>query len=152
MIGDPVECPFCRIADKHEDAVVVYEDADVMAFLDRSPIRDGHTQIIPKRHFPTFDTLPLDLAARIVTVGQQLARRLKSRYGVERVAFVFTGGDVAHAHAHIVPMHEPTDITSARYIVSPDTTFGSLHLRADRPTLLRVRDALGTIEPPGIPT
>ena len=147
-----MECLFCRIAEKQTDAVVVYEDADVMAFLDIAPIRDGHTQLIPKRHFPSFDTLPFDLAGRIVAVGQQLARRLKTRYSVERVAFAFTGGDVDHAHAHIVPLHARTDITSARYIVSPsEPTFGSLHLRADRQTLLRVRDALGTIAPPDIP-
>ena len=30
------------------------------------------------------------------------------------VAFLFTGGDVAHAHAHVVPMHEKTGITSRR--------------------------------------
>ncbi|HEY6255350.1 MAG TPA: hypothetical protein VIY51_06100, partial [Xanthobacteraceae bacterium] len=42
---------------------------------------------------------------------------------VPRVAFLFTGGDIAHVHAHAVPIHEPTDITSRRYIVEETVTF-----------------------------
>jgi catechol 2,3-dioxygenase-like lactoylglutathione lyase family enzyme len=70
-------------------------------------------------HYETFDVIPPELAGRIVALGQDLARRMKAAYGVERVAFLFTGGDVPHAHAHVVPMHEKTDVTSARYVVSP---------------------------------
>jgi histidine triad (HIT) family protein len=42
---------------------------------------------------------------------------------VERVGLFFTGVDIAHAHAHVVPMVEPTDITSRQYIVEPTVTF-----------------------------
>jgi histidine triad (HIT) family protein len=45
---------------------------------------------------------------------------------VPRVAFLFTGGDIAHVHAHVVPMWEKTDITSRRYIVEERLTFRSL--------------------------
>jgi histidine triad (HIT) family protein len=138
-----MSCPFCRIAAGELDAVVVYEDAEVVAFLDVGPIRPGHTQIIPRRHVETFERLPPALASRIVTLAQQLARRMKAVYAVERVALLFTGGDVPHAHAHVVPMHAKTDITSARYIVEPgELRMSAEHLRADRATLLRVREEL----------
>ena len=140
------ECIFCRIADGSADAVVLYEDSEVMAFLDIAPIRPGHTHIIPKQHFDTFDVLPSELAGRIMVLGQIIARKLKSVYRVGRVAFVFTGGDVAHAHAH-VPMVEKTDITSARYIVSPqELQWASDHLNVGRDTLLEVRRTLGMSE------
>jgi histidine triad (HIT) family protein len=68
---------------------------------------------------------------------------MKEVYGVERVAFLFTGGDVAHVHAHVVPMHHKTDVTSARYIVSPDDIrWGSDHLLVDQDALRAVRDVL----------
>lgn len=68
---------------------------------------------------------------------------MKELYKVERVAFFFTGTDVAHAHAHVVPIHEKMDVTSARYIVSQkDIHWSSGHLRADAETLKRVRDEL----------
>jgi len=48
--------------------------------------------------------------ASIAVVGQKLAAVMKRLYRVPRVALLFTGGDVAHVHAHVVPMHEKTDI------------------------------------------
>jgi histidine triad (HIT) family protein len=119
-------CVFCRIAQREIVSHVVYEDHLVVAFLDRSPIRPGHTQIIPKRHYDYFDDLPLHTATRIVEVGQKLAKVMKGIYRVPRVAFVFTGGDITHAHAHAVPLHEGTDITSRRYIVENQLTFRPL--------------------------
>jgi histidine triad (HIT) family protein len=138
------DCLFCRIARHDVPAVVLYEDADVMAFLDRTPIRPAHTQVIPKIHLPTFEELPEQLASKLLHTGQQLARRMKDVYEVERVAFLFTGGDVPHAHAHVIPMHEKTDITSGRYLVSPSQPeWGSDHLKVDPGELARVKQELG---------
>jgi len=142
-------CPFCDIAADPRRAVTLYEDENVVAFLDRGAIRPGHTQIISRDHIPTFEMLPAALLLRIGALGQQLAQRMKTVYGVERVAFLFTGGDVAHVHAHVVPLHAKTDITSARYITAPDAvSWGSAHLRQDREALLVERDRLAFIPAP----
>ena len=114
---------FCRIAQREIDSHAVYEDDLVFSFLDLGPIRPGHTQIIPKHHYDYFDDVPPDTAARMVEIAQKLAKVMKRLYGVARVAFVCTGGDIAHAHAHIMPMHEATDITSRRYIAEDQLTF-----------------------------
>jgi histidine triad (HIT) family protein len=142
-------CPFCQIAADPQRVVVLYEDADVIAFLDRGPIRPGHTQIIARDHVAAFELLPPPLLSKIAALGQQLAQRMKVVYGVDRVAFLFTGGDVAHVHAHVVPMHAKTDITSARYIVSPENvSWGSGHLQMAREALMAVRDELGFVAAP----
>ncbi|HXU42181.1 MAG TPA: HIT family protein [Burkholderiales bacterium] len=134
---------FCRIAAGEIPSVRVHEDADVIAFLDIAPMRPGHTVIVPKSHVETFEQLPAALANRILALGQQLAARMKALYKVERVAFFFTGTDIAHAHAHVVPIHEKMDITSARYLVSQkEISWSSEHLRTDAETLKRVRDEL----------
>jgi histidine triad (HIT) family protein len=57
---------------------------------------------------------------------------MKRTLRVPRVAFLFTGGDIAHVHAHAVPIHEETDITSRRYIVEENVTFRSLPSPSDR--------------------
>lgn len=135
-----MNCAFCRIAAGSLDAVVLYEDTEVVAFLDISPVRPGHTQVIPRAHVETFEQLSPLLAARIIAVGQALARRMKVVYDVDRVAFVFTGGDVPHAHAHVIPMHLSTDVTSMRYIAEPQNiSLSADHLRVERELLERVR-------------
>jgi histidine triad (HIT) family protein len=117
--------PFCGIARKEFGAEIVYEDDLIVAFLDCGPIRPGHTQIIPRAHTPYFEDLPELTANRVIQLGQRLSRGMKVLFGVERVAFLFTGGDVAHAHAHVLPMHEKTDITSRLYIAEETLTFRS---------------------------
>jgi histidine triad (HIT) family protein len=125
------DCLLCRIAAHDVGAHVLHEDDRLFAFLDISPIRPGHALIMPKRHFPYFDDMPADLAASILALGQKLAAAMKRIYGVPRVSFLFTGGDVPHAHAHLVPMHEKTDITSRRYIAEEQLTFRDMPRASD---------------------
>lgn len=99
-----MSCEFCAIARRDLAAHVVHADDIICAFLDRAPIRPGHTLIVPHLHITAFDEAPLYVVTAIVAFGQQLATAMKGLYGVERVAFAFTGGDVAHLHAHVVPM------------------------------------------------
>ena len=137
-----MDCLFCRIGRRELPSVVLAEHEDILMFLDICPIRLGHAQIIPKQHYESFELLPPELAAKMIGLGQRLAQRMKALYRVERVAFVFTGGDVPHAHAHVLPMHEKSDITSARFALGPMPPLGSQHLRAGRDELERVRDEI----------
>lgn len=110
------DCLFCRIARGELPAHKAYEDDHVLAFLDLHPIRPGHTLVIPKAHHVWFEDLPPDLASHVMTCAQNLARRMKRFYEVERVALFFTGIHVPHAHAHVVPMQHPHDVTSLAYL------------------------------------
>jgi histidine triad (HIT) family protein len=116
-------CLFCRIARHEIPAHVIHEDERLLAFLDIQPVRPGHTLIIPKQHYPYYEDMPADLAGNILNLGQKLGRHMKRLYGVERVGFAFTGIHVAHAHAHVIPMHHPQDVTSTQYIEQQDLTF-----------------------------
>ena len=136
----PDTCIFCRIALGEVEAHEVYRDENIVAFLDIEPNREGHVQIIPVEHFPTFESLPPDLGADIFRLGQRIASVQKRIYTVERVAFMFTGGDIPHAHAHVVPLLEKTDITSRRYIKEIKLTWKALPRPED--SLLRETAAL----------
>ena len=116
-------CLFCAIAAGRAPAHIVHETARLVAFLDIAPIRPGHLQIIPRAHYPTFEALPPDLAAEILHLGQDFAEVQRRLYGVSRVGFLFTGGDIPHAHAHVVPLVSAGDITSRRYIAEPRVTW-----------------------------
>jgi histidine triad (HIT) family protein len=86
---------------------------------------------VPRDHFPYFDDAPADIVCSIALAGQKIAAALKRLYRVPRVAFLFTGGDIAHVHAHVVPMLDKTDITSRRYIVEDNVTFRDMPQAAD---------------------
>jgi len=118
-------CIFCQIASGEVAVDLIYHDELIAAFPDNHPIRPGHTMIVSREHFPYFEDLPEATANRILHVGQRLASGMKELYKVPRVAFAFTGGDHPHAHAHVIPMHEKTDLTSRRYILEENLTFRS---------------------------
>jgi histidine triad (HIT) family protein len=140
------QCLFCRIISREVAAHIIHEDERIMAFLDRGPIRPGHTQIVPKQHYPYFDEAPAEVLAAVVTVGQRLARVMKKTLRVPRVAFLFTGGDIAHVHAHLVPIHEKTDITSRRYIVEEIVTFRGLPPASDEELARTAGDLRSALE------
>ncbi len=117
-----LNCLFCQLSaapTSHE----IYRDEDIFAILVLNPIRPGHALILPRAHYPYFDDMPADIAAHIMEFGQRLGRIQKQVFNVERAAFLYTGGDIPHAHAHVLPLHEKTDITSTRYIIQKDLTF-----------------------------
>lgn len=116
-------CLFCEIAAGRIPAHRVAETENLVAFLDIAPVRPGHVQIVPRTHHAYFDDLPAELAAEIVQLGQRVAKALKAIYGVKRVAFMFTGNDLAHAHAHLIPMVRSDDVTSRRYIAEEIVTY-----------------------------
>lgn len=130
-------CIFCRIASGAIPSHVIYEDDQLKAFLDIHPIRPGHVLIVPKSHHDYFDDMPPELASAVVHLGQRLGKAMKAIYGVERVAFLFTGTDVTHVHAHVLPMHEKMDITSPVYIQQQELSF-QLAPRASDDDLRRV--------------
>ena len=116
-------CIFCQIAQGEIDSYIVYENDVLKAFLDCRPIRPGHVQIIPKEHFEYFDDLPTSIANEIFELAQRIGKAQKKLYNVDRVGFLFTGGDVKHAHAHVVPLVGKNDITSREYIKEKELTF-----------------------------
>ena len=117
------DCIFCRIANGVEHAAVICETSELMVFADHNPIRESHVQIIPKDHIVCFEDLPKSLVGQIMFIGQKIAKAQKQIYGIERVGFIFSGHDVAHCHAHVVPLHDKDDITSRRFFASGDVRY-----------------------------
>lgn len=86
----------------------VYEDEHVLAFLDINPIQPGHTLVVPKiASKNALDADPEDLA-RLITVGQRLAKAIMEAVGCDGVNFLINNGEAAgqvvfHTHLHIIP-------------------------------------------------
>lgn len=119
------DCVYCDIALGRSPAHIVLETRAHLVFADPAPIRPGHLVLLPKAHHSCFEDLPPALAGGLMRQGQRLARLLKAEYDVARVGFVITGFEAPHAHAHLVPLVEPGDITSRRYIPLKEVPFAA---------------------------
>ncbi len=107
-----MECVFCKIVSGELPAAKVYEDEEVLAFIDIESIRPGHTLVIPKKHFVYMQDMSDDLYAKVSLVAKNIALSQQKAYECEKIGQMVSGWDVDHAHLHIIPMQDPKDITS----------------------------------------
>lgn len=89
----------------------VYEDDQVLAFLDVNPLSRGHTLVIPKQPAATLDVLDDDSAAAIGRVLPRIARAVLEASGATEFNVLQNNGAgahqaVFHVHFHIIPKHE----------------------------------------------
>jgi histidine triad (HIT) family protein len=86
----------------------LYEDQQVLAFLDIAPVAPGHALVIPKEPAPTLDLLSDEAAAAIGRVLPRLCRALKAATGTTHFNVLQNNGRLAHqavdhVHFHIIP-------------------------------------------------
>ncbi len=106
------DCIFCKLVAKEIPAHVVYEDDQVLAFLDIHPIRPGHVLVVPKTHEPDLYKLSPEHYQAVMAIVQEVSGRIAERLSPKKVGLMVMGWDVAHAHVHVVPMENTGDITS----------------------------------------
>ena len=100
-----MESIFTRIIQGEIPAHIIYEDDQVLAFLDNSPLTDGHTLLIPKQEIDYLFDLPDELYNYLWTVAKKLARPLQTAMGSKRVGVIVEGFLVPHTHIHLVPIN-----------------------------------------------
>ncbi len=86
----------------------VYEDAQVLAFLDINPLSRGHLLVIPKEPAATLDQLSDEAAAALGRVLPRLCRAVIAVTGVREYNVLENNGSsahqaIAHVHFHIIP-------------------------------------------------
>lgn len=107
-------CIFCKIAQHEFSSQIVYEDNDVLAFLDINPITKGHTLIIPKKHYDDFATCPSKLFARMHAIAARLSKHYDTvlhpkGYNILSNMREAAGQSVFHVHLHLIPRYNDTD-------------------------------------------
>ena len=104
---------FSRIVSGELPAFKVAEDADHLAFLDITPLVEGHTLVIPKQETDyIFDLTPQALAA-LTVFGQRVAQGVRAAVPCQRVGVAVIGLEVPHAHIHLIPLNKVSDMNFA---------------------------------------
>ena len=103
-------CIFCKIVKDEIPSVKVWEDEKFLAFLDIFPATEGHTLIIPKKHYENIFDMPKDVLKDSAEVAQKIAFLLKEKLGAEGINLLnsnnkIAGQEVPHYHIHVIPRY-----------------------------------------------
>lgn len=104
---------FARILRGELPAIKVYEDDQVLAFMDIMPQADGHTLVIPKTPALTLLDLDPQVAAYTIQIVQKIAQAIEKGLDTQGIVLMQLSGasagqTVPHVHFHLIPtsVHE----------------------------------------------
>lgn len=104
------ETIFSKIISGEIPCFRVYEDTQVLAFLDINPLSKGHTLVIPKEQAETLDQLSDESAAALGRVLPRISRAVLHATGAQAFNILQNNGAsahqaVMHVHFHIIPKY-----------------------------------------------
>jgi histidine triad (HIT) family protein len=108
---DVNSCVFCKIVRKQAPASLVYDDENVLAFLDTRPLNEGHTLVIPKEHYVNVFEAPEELVAHLYRIVRRVALAVKESTKADGISVIQQNGKAAgqeifHLHVHVIPRYE----------------------------------------------
>ncbi len=103
-----IQCQFCRIIEKKGKAVILYENDEIIAFLDNEPFNLGHTLVLPKKHYRFITDMPDEEVGQIYKKVNSFAKAIASSVKADGLNIGQSNGDIAsqtifHVHVHIIP-------------------------------------------------
>ena len=103
-----MNCIFCKIINGEIPSYKIYEDDEILAFLDINPVNPGHTLIIPKEHTLDVTTINNDVLIKILDKSRDIASLLIEKMGAQGFTLVQNNGvaqEVKHFHLHVMPKY-----------------------------------------------
>ena len=102
---------FCKIIDGDIPCHKLYEDNDVIAFLDISQVTKGHALVVSKKHYDNFLTAEKEDMHKVMDVAQllgQVAIKFLGARGVNILTNCYekAGQTVMHFHVHVIPRYD----------------------------------------------
>jgi diadenosine tetraphosphate (Ap4A) HIT family hydrolase len=103
------ECAFCRIIHGDIPSYKVIETEHAWVQLDRAPLSDGHTLVVPKFHAEKLHELPERYVVEVAGLVQRVAMALSGGsggavdYNVLQNNGRLAGQSVPHVHFHVIP-------------------------------------------------
>ncbi len=126
---------FSKIAAGEIPAHKVAESNDYLAFLEISPLAEGHVLVIPKAEVDNLFDLDDDVYTGLQLFAKIVAVAIKEAIPCKKVGVAVIGLEVPHAHIHLIPVNRVDDINFAR----PKLTFTDEQLAA---TALKIKQAI----------
>jgi len=105
---------FSKIISGEIPSFIVAENENFLAFLDVFPIAKGHVLVIPKREIDYLFDITSDEYLEFWKFAQLVAKAMDRAITCKRIGVAVIGLEVPHAHIHLVPLNNISDINFER--------------------------------------
>lgn len=105
---------FSKIVAGEIPSYKIEENENFLAFLDINPLAEGHTLVIPKTEVDYIFDISTEEYKEFWAFAKKVALKIKSKIDCKRVGVAVIGLEVAHAHIHLVPINNVSDINFAQ--------------------------------------
>jgi histidine triad (HIT) family protein len=112
---------FSRIVAGEIPCHKVAENDRFLAFLDILPLRKGHVLVIPKTEVDYIFDMEDDLLGEMMVFSKSVADKIKSVFPCKKIGVSVIGLEVPHAHIHLIPMNQVSDMNFAQEKLSLST-------------------------------
>jgi histidine triad (HIT) family protein len=95
-----------KIVNRQIEAVIVFENENIISFIDNNPINKGHLLISPKKQYENLYDLPDDLMIEIMTLSKKLTKQMVTNLNIDGVTLMQNNAGVNtlnHFHLHLIP-------------------------------------------------
>ncbi|MDP4039246.1 MAG: HIT family protein [Candidatus Pacearchaeota archaeon] len=104
-------CVFCKIAVGKVKGKIVKETDNFFVIRDIKPVSEGHSLVIPKKHFVTLLDIPYNLGSEMLKLleevsGELIDKKLGDGFNLVMNNLEVAGQIVMHAHFHVIPRKE----------------------------------------------
>ena len=101
---------FTKIIKGEIPCYKIAENKDFIAFLDVSPLKKGHTLVVPKLEVDYIFDMEDQLLAGLHLFSKKIATAIKTTVPCKRIGVAVIGLEVPHTHIHLVPMDNIGDL------------------------------------------
>jgi histidine triad (HIT) family protein len=110
---------FSKIISREIPAHIIAEDEHFIAFLDITPVAEGHVLVVPKNETDKIFDLPDDILSRMLIFAKPIAHAIERSFNCRRCGISVIGLEVPHAHMHLVPINSAEDLNFTREKMNP---------------------------------
>jgi histidine triad (HIT) family protein len=105
---------FTKIVNGEIPSYKIAETENCLAFLDVSPLANGHTLVIPKKEIDYIFNMEDNLLSELITFSKKIAKAVEKAVPCKRIGVAVIGLEVPHAHIHLVPLNKVGDLDFSR--------------------------------------
>jgi histidine triad (HIT) family protein len=105
---------FSKIVKGEIPCYKIAENENCFAFLDVFPLAKGHTLVIPKKEIDYIFDINDEEFAELQLFSKKVAKAIEKAIPCKRIGVAVVGLEVPHAHIHLIPINNVSDINFSR--------------------------------------